>query len=77
MTMSGFQLNVEGNSICLRFALLALSTKERQNRFMEEVNTHDEFLSISKLGRGLQELNSRKFHLHLTFKASWNNFDDV
>ena len=34
------------------------------------------FLSLSKLGCGLQEFNSRKFHLHLIFKASWNNRDD-
>ena len=40
---------------------------------------HDDqfsFLRLSKLGCGLQEFNSRKFHLHLTFKAIWNNRDD-
>ena len=35
------------------------------------------FLSLSKLGYGLQELNSREFHLHLKIKASWNNREDV
>ena len=35
------------------------------------------FLSLSKLGCSLQEFNSRKFHLLLIFKASWNNRDDV
>ena len=34
-------------------------------------------LSLSKLGCGLQEFNSSKFYLHLTFKARWNNRDDV
>ena len=29
------------------------------------------FLSLSKLGCGLQEFSSIKFHLHLTFKAKW------
>ena len=45
---------------------------------MEDVNTRRRiFLSLSKLGCGLQEFNSRKFHLHLTFKASSNNRDDI
>ena len=45
---------------------------------MEDVNTRRRiFLSLSKLGCGLQKFNSRKFHLHLTFKASWNNRDDA
>ena len=45
---------------------------------MEDVNTRRRnFLSLSKVGCGLHELNSRKFHLHLTFEASWNNRDDV
>ena len=40
---------------------------------MEDVNTRRGiFLSLSKLGCGLQEFNSRKFHLLLIFKASWN-----
>ena len=44
----------------------------------QDVNTRRRiFLSLSKLGCGLQEFNSRKFHLNLTFKASWNNGDDV
>ena len=38
-------------------------------RFMEGVNTRRRiFLSLSKLGCGLQELKSSKFHLHLTFR---------
>ena len=45
---------------------------------LKDVNTRRQiFLSLSKLGCSLQEFNSRKFHLHLTFKASWNNRDDV
>ena len=41
---------------------------------MEDVNTRRRiFLSLSELGCGLQQLNSRKFNLRLTFKASWNN----
>ena len=45
---------------------------------MEDVNTRRRiFLTLSKLGCGLQEFNSRKFHLHLTFKANWNNQEDV
>ena len=40
-------------------------------RFMEDVYTRRRiFLSLSKLGCGLQEFNSRKFHLHLKFQAS-------
>ena len=38
-------------------------------RFMEEVNTRRGiFLSLSKLGCGLREFVSGKFHLHLTLK---------
>ena len=45
-------------------------------RFMKDVNTRRRiFLSLSKLGCGLQKINSRIFELHLTFKVSWNNRD--
>ena len=45
---------------------------------MKDVNTRRRIsLSLSKLGCGFQEFNYRIFHLHLTFKASWNNRDDV
>ena len=45
---------------------------------MEDVNTRRGiFVSLSELWSGLQEFNSKKFHLHLTLKASWNNRDDV
>ena len=45
---------------------------------MEDVNTRRRIiLSLSKLGCDLQEFNPRKFHLHLAFKASWNNREDV
>ena len=45
---------------------------------MENVNTRQRtFLSLSILGYGIIEFNSREFHLHFTFKASWNNRDDV
>ena len=37
----------------------------------------ENFVSLSKLGCGLQEFNSRKFHLHLTFKQNWKNRDNV
>ena len=51
------------------FAVTAL-----MGRFMEDVNTRRRsFLSLYKLGCGLQKLNSRIFDLHLTFKVSWNN----
>ena len=47
-------------------------------RFMEDVNTGRRIsLSLSKLRCSFQEFNSRKFHLHLTFKASWSNRDNV
>ena len=46
--------------------------------FVEDVNTRRRiFLSLSKFGCGLQDYNSRKFHLHLTFRESWNNRDEV
>ena len=39
--------------------------------FMDDVNTRRLiFLSLSKLGCGLQEFNSRKFHLHLIFREN-------
>ena len=42
--------------------------------FVEGINMRQQiFLSLSKLGCSLQEFNSGKFHLHLTFKGSWNN----
>ena len=46
---------------------------------MEDVNTRRRiFLSLnSELGCGHKELNSRKFHLNLAFKASWNNRDEI
>ena len=41
--------------------------------FMEDVNTPQRVIfSLSKLECGLQEFNSGKVHLHLTFKANWN-----
>ena len=44
---------------------------------MEDVNTRRRiFLSLSKLGCGLLEFISSKFHLHLAFKASWNNLGE-
>ena len=47
-------------------------------RFIEDVNTRQRiFHSLSKLGCGLQEFNSKKFYLHLTFKENWNNREDV
>ena len=42
-------------------------------RFMEDVNTDDEFFILFLN----EEFNSRKFYLHLTFKANWNNREDV
>ena len=47
-------------------------------RFVGDVNKRRRiFLSLSKRGGGLKEFNSRKFHLHLTFKGkSVNNRDD-
>ena len=42
-------------------------------RFMEFVNKRRRtFLSLSKLERGPQEINSRELRLHLTFSATWN-----
>ena len=35
------------------------------------------FLSLSKLECGLQEINSGKIRLHLTFSANWNKLDRV
>ena len=45
---------------------------------MEYVNKRRQiFLSLSKLGCGLQEINSREIRLHLTFSANWNKLDRV
>ena len=45
---------------------------------MENINTQRQiFLLLPKLGCGLQEFDSRKFHQYLTFKVSWNNRDDI
>ena len=45
---------------------------------MEDVNTRGRiFVSRSKLECGHQEFNSKKFHLHLTFKATINFNSDV
>ena len=40
---------------------------------MKDVNKWQQiFLSLSKLECGLQEINSREIHLHLTFSGNWN-----
>ena len=43
---------------------------------MEDVNSRQRIsLSLSKLGCGPQEINSREIRLHLTFSANWNKPD--
>ena len=50
------------------------------SRFMEDEDVTKRrriFLSFSKLGCGLQEINSRKIRLHLTVSADGNKRDNV
>ena len=45
---------------------------------MEDVNERRRnFLSLSKLECGPQEINSREFCLHLTFSANWKTVEET